>query len=352
VRASPSTTAIFLSFALAACGGDIGDGQTGMGNADSGPDVTPTGDAASCASVEVDLTEQIPTVMLLVDRSGSMKEPFSGSTRWIATYDTLMNGTTGIVKELEGRVRFGAALYTSLGGSAGNEAFEGSPAGTCPMMATVAPTLQNHAAIDTMYAPKTFEGDTPTGASLVSTTAILNQVTLPGPKIIVLATDGAPDSCSIPNPANATEAAATQLEATNAAEAAFALGISTYVISVGDDVAATHLQDMANAGQGLTIGGATNATYYQALNSAALITAFDDIINGVRSCVLTLDGSVGDGGEASGSVSIDNQVLQAGVDWRLNDPSTIEILGSACDGLLAGGEHQVSATFECGVLVN
>ncbi len=281
-----------------------------------------------------------------------MREGFGNSNRWDATYDTLMNGTTGVVKDLEGRVRFGVALYTSLGGSAGNTALEGNPAGTCPMLATVAPTLNNHAAIDAMYMPKSPKTDTPTGASIIATTAILEQVTLPGPKIIVLATDGIPDSCSIANPNNPTDLAKTELESTDAAQAAFAVGISTFVISVGDQVGEAHLQDMANAGSGMAVGGAINAKFYTALSPADLIAAFDEIIAGVRSCILTLDGSVGDGGEASGSVSLDNQVLQSGVDWRLNDPSTIEILGSACDTLLAGGEHTVSATFECGVLVN
>lgn len=348
---SPSLSTILFSLALAGCGGSIG-GDPVEGSADAGPITTPGADASNCASIQVDLTEQIPTVMLLVDRSGSMTATFGTSNRWDATYDTLMNSTTGVVKGLEGRVRFGAALYTSLNGSGGTEALEGQPAGTCPMMATVAPAIGNHAAIDAMYMPKGVKTDTPTGASIVATTAILNQVTEPGPKIIVLATDGIPDSCSIPNPDNNTERAATALESTDAAQAAFAAGIQTYVISVGDDVGAAHLQDMANAGSGLPIGGASNATFYTALNNTDLITAFDDIIAGVRSCILTLDGTVGAGGEASGSVSIDNQVLQAGVDWRLNDPSTIEILGTACDGLLAGGDHSVSATFECGVLVN
>lgn len=353
MRTSPSLSTLLFGLALAACGGNIGD-DTVSGSADAGPTTTPNADASSCANVQVDLREQIPTVMLLVDRSGSMTNDFSGASRWDSTYDTLMNATTGVVKGLEGRVRFGVALYTSLGGTAGTEAFEGDPAGTCPMMATVAPSIGNHAAIDATYMPKQppASGDTPTGASLVATTAILNQVALPGPKIIVLATDGVPDSCSIPNPDNDIDRDATRLESTAAAEAAYAVGIETYVISVGNQVGAAHLQDMANAGVGMPIGGATNATFYTALNPADLITAFDDIIAGVRSCVLTLDGSVGAGGEASGSVSIDNQVLEAGVDWRLNDPSTIEILGTACDGLLAGGDHSISATFECGVLVN
>lgn len=314
--------------------------------------MTSNADASSCASVQVDLSEQIPTVMLLVDRSGSMTTGFGGSDRWDATYDTLMNADTGVVKDLEARVRFGVALYTSIGGSAGTTALEGDPAGTCPMLATVAPALDNHTAIDAMYQPKRPEKDTPTGASLIATTALLAQVTDPGPKIIVLATDGVPDSCSIADPATDAERAETRLEATDAAIAAYAAGIETYVISVGDQVGAAHLQDMANAGTGLAIGGITQAAYYEALNPAELISAFDTIINGVRNCVLTLDGEVSEGGESSGTVSIDGQLLQEGTDWRLNDPSTIEILDSACDNLLVGGDHSVSATFECGALVN
>lgn len=290
--------------------------------------------------------------MLLVDRSGSMTAAFGGSNRWNETYSALMEPSTGVVKGLEGRVRFGAALYTSLDGSIGTTPLEGDPAGTCPMMATVAPTLHNHSAIDAIYQSKTPQDDTPTGASLIATTNILQGVAAAGPKVIVLATDGIPDSCSIPDPVNDTERAAAALESTDAAQAAYAAGITTYVISVGDQVGEAHLQDMANAGSGLPIGGATNATYYTALNPADLILAFDDIINGVRSCVLSLDGAVTPEGEDSGAVSMDGQLLQQGVDWRLNDPSTIEIIGGACDTLLAGGDHSVSATFECGALVN
>jgi hypothetical protein len=275
--------------------------------------------------------------MLLVDRSGSMTAAFGASNRWDETYNALMDPSTGVVKGLEGKVRFGVALYTSLDGTLGTTPLEGDPAGTCPMMATVSPSLLNHANIDAMYSPKTPQEDTPTGASIVATTAILQQVTQAGPKIIVLATDGEPDSCTIPDPANDTERAATALESTDAAEAAFNAGIETYVISVGDQVGEAHLQDMANAGKGLPIGGATDATYYTALDPSQLITAVDDIINGVRSCVLTLDGQVTPEGEDSGTVSMDGQLLEKGVDWQLNDPSTIEIIGSACDTLLAGG---------------
>ena len=54
---APSTAAILLSLSLSACGGDIGG--AGNGGADAGPDIDPNADASSCASVQVDLSEQI-----------------------------------------------------------------------------------------------------------------------------------------------------------------------------------------------------------------------------------------------------------------------------------------------------
>ncbi len=339
-----------LALSLAACGGSIGDssenGADGGGGGGDGE-----GDANTCARVQVDLAEQVPTVMLLIDRSGSMTAGFGGTDRWNATYGTLMNASTGVVKSLEDRVRFGVALYTSKNGFAGTEELEGQPAGTCPMLAEVVPALGNYSAIDAMYAPKGPITDTPTGASLVAVTATLAAVTEPGPKIIVVATDGEPDSCTIPNPANEAERVETRGEAIAAAQDAFTAGIETYVISVGDDVGAAHLQDMANAGTGLPVGGASNATFYTALNPDQLITAFDDIIAGVRTCVFTLDGQVSDVENSGGTVSFDSLPLEEGTDWRLNDASTLEILGSKCEELLAGGQHTIEASFECGAIV-
>ena len=347
---------MLLGISLVACGGTIGDSDGSGSGTDAGPGGgggggTGAADANTCARIQVDLAEQVPTVMLLVDRSGSMTAGFGNTDRWNATYGTLMNASTGVVKDLENRVRFGAALYTSKNGFAGTEGLEGLPAGTCPMLAEVAPALGNHAAIDTMYGPKLPITDTPTGASLVAVTATLAAVTEPGPKIIVVATDGEPDSCTIPNPANDSERDETRGEAIAAAQAAYAAGIETYVISVGDQVGAAHLQDMANAGTGLAVGGASNATFYTALSPDQLIAAFDDIIAGVRSCIFTLDGQVSDEADSGGTVTFDGVELDEGTGWRLNDASTLELLGASCDALLAGGEHTVEATFECGAIV-
>ena len=182
-------------------------------------------------------------------------------------------------------------------------------------------------------------GDTPTGESLDAVWQTLDAFDVPGQKFIVLATDGEPDTCAVPNPNEG------QPEAVAAAQAAFGAGIETYIISLGDQVGEAHLQDMANAGQGVQPGD-PNAEYYQALDQAALVTAFEQILAGVRSCQLDLDSPLTAEDAANCSLVINGD--EVGLDdpngWMLNDPTEVELLGTACEMLQAGTS---SVQMEC-----
>jgi hypothetical protein len=328
-----------LNLLVAACNGEItGAASGGDGGVGTLPDAFPgiSSDARVCAAVEIQLEKQVPDVLLLLDQSGSMTAGFGGTDRWHAMYQTLMDPVTGVVKTLESEVRFGLALYTSTGGSAG---------GVCPILTQVPIALDNFAAIDAVFAPAVPRQDTPTGESIDAVTAELTALPPPmGPRIIVLATDGLPDSCADPNALATAQSVAS-------AQAAWTAGFPLYVISVGDDVQGGHFQDMANAGAGLPIGGATNAPYYRALQPSDLVTAFQEIIGGVRSCVFTLDGAVDPALAGGGHVVLDGNELTFGSDWRLNDQSTLEVLGAACDALLAGGDHELKASFTCDAII-
>lgn len=314
-------------------GGAGGDGSGGFFGASSGSGM----EADACADVVVKFEKQIPTVMLLIDQSGSMTATFGNTDRWNALYQTLMNANDGIVKSLQSEVRFGLALYTSNGGNAG---------GTCPMLTKVPLALANYSAIDTVYKPQAPVGDTPTGESITAVTKDLVAFNQPGPKIIVLATDGEPDTCAVPNPQMG------QPESIKAAQDAFAAGIKTFVISVGSEVSDGHLQDVANAGAGLPIGGADKAPFYKALDPQALVMAFDTIINGVRSCKLKLNGTVDASGAAAGKVSLDGKLLDYNDPngWQLTAPDEIELLGTSCDAIKTG-DHSISVEFPCGIVV-
>lgn len=321
---------------------DSGESESGSNDQGSGPrfdlpDFTTSDgdldDDGGCVDVTVDVEPVIPTLVMLIDQSGSMTSDFNGVSRWNAVYDTLMDSTDGVVLQLEDRVRFGLALYTSNGGDAG---------GTCPMMVEEPPVLNNYVAIDTTYAPEGPGGDTPTGDSIDVVAATLMAFPEPGPKGIVLATDGEPDTCEVPNPQTG------QAEAIAAAQNAYTDGISTYIISVGNQVSEQHLQEMANAGVGkLPTDMMDPAPFYQALDSQQLVDAFQAIIAEFVSCEFTLNGEI-TGDPCDGTIEIDGQEIDCGVDWDATSSDTIELLGDACELIKDGEDHTIEVTFPCG----
>ncbi|MEM1349559.1 MAG: vWA domain-containing protein, partial [Myxococcota bacterium] len=196
------------------------DNNNGSGSEDDGFRV--------CAEAEVDVSEAIPTVVLLIDRSSSMQDPFGDTTRWSAVYDALMDEEDGLVSSFEGTIRFGLALYTSD---------DGGP--SCPELVQVAPKLLNRDDIDATYEPipVPISGDTPTGDALLGVLPMFDGFEAEGPRVILLATDGEPDTCAEPNPQNGQD------EAIAAAESAFMRGIKTFILSVGADVSQGHRED-------------------------------------------------------------------------------------------------------------
>ena len=303
------------------------------------PDAAGAADAATdevCASLRVEFEPVVPTVMLVVDRSGSMRADHGGVTRWEAVYGALMDPAAGIVSQLAEEVRFGLLLYSG---------HDTDPAATCPILHEVAPALDNAGTIDALYASMQPGEGTPTGAAMAAAGPLLQEVSEPGPKLVILATDGEPDTCDEPSADSSAAARAAVLSATEAAHAA---EIETFVIGVGTGVSSEHLQEVANAGQGLPVEGPELAPYYRAVDSAELVAAFTQIINGARGCVFELDSPVPIAPDlAEGEVTLDGVPLDRGTEWELVDQGTLELLGAACEDILAGGDHVVEASFTC-----
>ena len=288
-----------------------------------------------CANVEVDTSPVTPTVVLLIDQSGSMNDNFGGQQRWVVLQDTLFDPATGIVKALEDEVRFGLALYSSMEGNFGGE---------CPMITEVQPAFGNHATLAATFAAASPLDETPTGESLDEVAEQLALFPEEGPKIILLATDGDPDTCAVPNPQMG------QPESIAAAQAAFDMGIRTFVISVGDDVADAHLQELANAGVGLPPQGPDNAPFYKTLNADELVSAFEAVTSGFIGCEFTLEGIVDLDLVCEGEVLLDGEPLVCNEDWVLLDESTLQILGEACATLADGELHTLDASWPCGAV--
>lgn len=284
------------------------------------------GFGGECPDFEEVLLPQIPTFQLIIDRSGSMTDDFGGVSRWDATKDTLIDPANGIVSELQSQIRFGVSLYSNPG-----------MAMECPTIQALAPQLDAADEITTLLEGTMPDGDTPTGESFEIITADLLADDWEGEKIIVLTTDGEPDTCAEPEPMSDPEIAEARGAAVDAVTAAYDQDIRTFVISVGDQVGESHLQDLANAGQGVADGD-PDATFYIANDTDALVAAFQDIIAGVRACTFEL-GEPLTADQAPGcEVTVnDNPVPYDDPNgWGLDSDMEIELQGDACAQIQEG----------------
>jgi len=331
-RFAAITSVLCLSLAGACAptvGEDFSDEPGGSGNQGGGGGGGTTPDA-SCASVDFTATQVIPSIQLLIDRSGSLGTQRAGTatSRYAALRDALV-GTTGVVAELQAKARFGASLYTS-----------DDP---CPMLYTTsARDLNNYQQVKTLIDSQGPSGNTPTPGAIDQTVALFasNPPPMGSPPIIVLATDGLPNSCG---------GADSQVESVQAAANAYTAGIRTFVLGIAG-VNDTFLQQMANAGQGVQ-AGQPDADYFTADTAQELKAAFQSIIGGVVSCELTINGTVDPEQAKGGSVKLNGMQLTYGTDWEVVNGTTIKLVGQACDTLKGSPNPQVQASFPCGAVI-
>jgi hypothetical protein len=326
-----AVSSVLLLTLASACSTNLSNGQGG--DDDQGSGGGGGGGAtvdANCPSVSFMATQIIPSIQLLIDRSGSMANtlPNSNLSRYQAMRDALV-GTNGVVGQLQAKAYFGASLYSS-----------DTP---CPRLYnTGARALNNFTQVKQLIESQSPNGNTPTPGAIDQTVALFaaNPAPMGSPPIIVLATDGLPNSCAGQD---------TQSESIMAAKNAYTAGIRTFVLGIAG-VNDGFLQAMANAGQGVQ-QNQTNAKYYTANSPAELQMAFQQIIGGVVSCELTINGTVDPDQAKGGSVTLNGTQLMYGTDWELVNGTTIRLLGQACETLKSSTNPQVSASFPCGSII-
>jgi len=273
-----------------------------------------------------------------------MDDPFgSAGTRWNVLRRSLLDEPDGLISGLEGVVRFGLALYSARSDDMG------LPVGECPLITSVPPALNNHAGIARIYSPADPIDDTPTGDAI---DAVLDSILgvpdpSPGPTIFIVATDGEPDRCEELDPQNG------QAEAVAAVERGFGQRVQTYMISVGaGTVSAAHMQDMANAGLGRTAADSP-APYWVAGDDAGLRRALSDIVGGVLSCDVDLNGRIATDDACLGTVLLNGRDLPCddANGWRAIGETQIRLEGDACAELTSGPGATLSARFPCDVVI-
>jgi hypothetical protein len=349
----------------------------------------PVGGRMGCNDLTVVPKPVTPTVLLLVDNSSSMFDTPQANPPWPVLYSALMDATMGVVAPLQDKVRFGFASYK---GST-MVTMETDP--TCATITSVPYALNNFAAIDTVYKQLSTQfmpgtkWETPTGHAVNRVAADLAafQADPPGPKYILLVTDGNPNTCQVVDPQCGSDLSI------KAVQDAKAQGIGTFAIGIGDLITGNtgcepawgrcgrdHLQDIANAGAGLPVqappeqyvwqscadrygrvlqgsyaaAGATPgaAPYFTATNRAELKTALQGLLNSVLSCTFDMNATV-TGNPALGSVAVGATPApyNDANGWRLEDNKfQVTLQGSACTAFKAGGT-ELHISFPCDVAV-
>ena len=324
-----------------ATGGQCGPGYTctsdGQCSNLPSPDAAPVVDAA-CPAVHYTPAKVTPSIELVLDRSGSMDMSDISPTRYQALH-TGLTGTGGAVTTTQSEVYFGAALFAA----------DQTPCLT--LTGYTAPrALNNATVIDTLitnHPPN--GGNTPTANAITMVTAdfTANPPPAGSPPIILLATDGEPNSC--------TGADGTQ-SSIQAVQAAYTAGIKTFIVGLAN-LNTGYLQEIANAGTGLdpnttSCTPATCSPYYAANDPASLVAALNNIVDSTLSCDLTITGQIDPSQASTGTVTLNGVVLTYGTDWTL-DPNgmIIHLIGAACTELKDTPNAVVDASFPCGSVI-
>ncbi|XXX81342.1 vWA domain-containing protein [Sorangium sp. So ce134] len=311
------------------------------------------GAGGGCQQLDIAFEPQTPTVMIVVDRSGSMYD----SGYW----DPLKTAVLNVVESLQAKVRFGFLTFTGIAPD------------QCPLLSgTDVIALNSHADITAAYDEASMRPgqklETPTGITF-NETIIPDLVAFgePGPKYILFVTDGEPDRCDDGPSVCARD------DVVGAVQSAYDQGIGTFVFGLGDGAFAEHLQDLANAGAGQPVQRPQNtnqacftgagtyadvggtAMYYtpDPTNATALENELNAAISGAKSCTFDLQGSIAvDLDHASeGQVLIDGAPVpyDAQNGWTMESPTQLVLVGDACERLKAATQG-ISFDFPCEII--
>jgi hypothetical protein len=306
------------------------------------PSLLPEPARVGCVDFTRSYTSLPPTVLLLIDQSQSMAFTFGESTRWDVLRQSIVDPEQGLLASLDATTRVGLMIYTGRGGLT-------NPLG-CPLITQVAAEFGNVDQVRSVYLasePMT-GGDTPTGESIDQAARALGAISGAGPKYILLATDGEPDTCQQPKPSEGMP------QALDAAQRAFAQGLRVYTLGVSDGLDPSNVQQLANAGAGKDpslvygVDALAEPPLFANSDPRQLAQQLQGALGDVRTCTIDLGTSVTAESALEGRLVLDGRVLASDErnGWTFVDERTLSIHGAACDKILGDGER-LEVHFPC-----
>ena len=305
-------------------------------------------DEGACEVVSVEPSREPPSVLVLLDRSGSM---YTATTdRWTPAVSAINE----VVATYPGELAFGLGLFGAGQGCIGGN-IEIAPGANAA--AAIASSLSGDPALRT-------GGGTPTSSMLEY--ARNYYASRGGERYVVLVTDGAPN-CN-PLQGDRTQCLCTFDDCTNAAtpwlgclddlstvaavEALASSGVATWVIGYDTPELTATLNAMAVA------GGTDRDTYIPVEDQVSLAEALDAIAADLVSCTYTLSAPPGDPSFVRVRLDGDpvphssQQSLDGGLDpsagtFVLEGGDRVRLEGAACERLQDGLTHELTITREC-----
>jgi hypothetical protein len=299
--------------------------------ADGGMQCVPGG---GCGAEEYGAEAVPPNMLLVVDRSCSMRALVGGKSKWQITVEAIVKLTT----DYQDQIRFGVTLFPDL---VGNNCLQESPT---PVPCAAGTESQ----VQTLFQNSLNQSDPnyPDGPCVTNIdTAMMqasNEPSLKDPSrqnFAVLITDGKQAGCSAAGGDPGTESILAGM---------FAAGIPTFVVGFGSAIDPAQMNEFADQG-GVPRSDPTTR-YYQADDAATLGQAFDAIAGAVIGCTLALGQTPPDPAELYAffdNVGVPRDPThQSGWDY---DPATnsVTFYGADCDKLKSGQVSDVDIVFGC-----
>lgn len=319
---------------------------------------------ADCGGVSVALTRRNATVILVIDRSGSMADD---TTDFTPKWEALRTALQQVLPRLGDDLSVGVLFFPNT--LPPRDAGQYSPDEICamPRALTLAPSPAQVPLVLDRFNTTAPGGPTPTASALRVVRAWFDEhPDLVGDRYVILATDGGPN-CNV-NADNTTCrctgavgicASTNTYGRINCLDAAPAVdevrllataGVRTYVLGLnGVQDFAEVLNAMADAGGRARVG---TPRYYNAASATELVNELGRVTQALADCTLRLDAAPPDPNLVD--VRLDGHSLYHDVrhangwDWGDDTHRQIVFHGPTCDEIRSsGGGSRIVAAFGC-----